>query len=620
MGSVVAVAVVRDAFARARRLLTGFRGGGTSPTGASPEFAAPARMVDTARAAGWRLTQGRRAFLNDLDVVLAGHRRPQIAVVGDEPRLREPGGMRGVLAAVPRARVHYVDAGTSASQLHARLAAEGRFDVIVLDSLQGEPSLSRFHDVFFHLRRDGAVFLRLPPGGRGSEANDVSGQRWAQVTTFLDYLAGSVAGPTYTGVSGREERALVTRGRMLADRRLLSEAIGRLGVGHQHLMAVNQSPALAKMREHEMDQVLELRPARFGRVRETMPGGRFQSRCGCRQSTERPDELMYPTFHAPRVSLREYTNVVCLPQQVAVQRNLLLPDTYRKNQAPRLRHSRTEETAERFARLLDRPDPTPLPGTYFYLDTEFPGHFGHALTEQLSRLWALPAAKQAHPELKALVSRRPSRPPITAFERQILAAAGLGDDDVVAFDSPVQVDRLLAATPMFSTPDYVHPGIEEVWARVGDVLVGSAPDRVYPARVFCSRRAKRRPCHNTSEVEALFAAHGFAVVYPEDLPFVEQARTFREADVIAGFAGSALLSLVFSRSAKHVIVVSSESYTARNEYMICSVLGHALDVAWSKPDVDHPEGGWDAAAVRSGFTFDFEREGAFLQQVLQSLG
>jgi hypothetical protein len=80
-----------------------------------------------------------------------------------------------------------------------------------------------------------------------------------------------------------------------------------------------------------------------------------------------------------------------------------------------------------------------------------------------------------------------------------------------------------------------------------------------------------------------------------------------------------MLNLVFSRSGKHVIVLSSESYTARNEYMICSVLGHRLDVAWSKPDVDHPEDGWDPAAFRSGFTFDFAREGLFLQEVLESL-
>jgi hypothetical protein len=80
-----------------------------------------------------------------------------------------------------------------------------------------------------------------------------------------------------------------------------------------------------------------------------------------------------------------------------------------------------------------------------------------------------------------------------------------------------------------------------------------------------------------------------------------------------------LFTLVFSGSPKHVIVLSSESYTASNEYMICSVLGHRLDMVWSRPDVDHPEQGWDQEAFRSGFTFDFDREGAYLRAVLAAL-
>ena len=56
-------------------------------------------------------------------------------------------------------------------------------------------------------------------------------------------------------------------------------------------------------------------------------------------------------------------------------------------------------------------------------------------------------------------------------------------------------------------------------------------------RLFCSRRPGKRSCHNAAEVEGLFAAHGFAVVYPEDHPLPEQARMVRDADVVAGFAG-----------------------------------------------------------------------------------
>jgi capsular polysaccharide biosynthesis protein len=497
-----------------------------------------------------------------------------------------------------------VEPGLDASQVHALLAAGGRFDAIVLDPPTEEAALGRLPDVFFHLRRGGAVLVRFPR----ARSTSATGGRWAALADLLHL------------VTGPERRPGPVPGQPVHDRRTLSEAVGRLVVGPGHLVAVNRVRALAKVREHEMDLVLAARAGRSGRVVDRLPGGEFPSRCVRRQSATLADDLMYATFDAPPVTLREYSSVTCLPQQVALQRNLLLPDTYRKNQSPRLQHTRLQELGERFTRTPQMSAPRRLSGAYFYLDSEFPGHFGHAMTEQLSRLWAWRRAKEEHPDLRALVSRRTTGRPLSTVERALFTAAGVPERDTVVVDAPVRVERLLAATPMFSTPDYVHPGIAELWREIGDVLVASAPERDYPARVFCSRPGGRRECHNAAEVEARFSAHGFTVVRPERLPFVEQVAMFRNAEVVAGFAGSALLNLMFTVSPKRVVVLSPESYTARNEYLICSVLGHQLDVAWSVPDVSHPVGGWDPAANRSGFTFDVDREGRWLEQVLTELG
>lgn len=182
---------------------------------------------------------------------------------------------------------------------------------------------------------------------------------------------------------------------------------------------------------------------------------------------------------------------------------------------------------------------------------------------------------------------------------------------------------------MFGNPAYVHPEILRTWAGVGERLAADAPDRTYAQRVFCSRRPRlevpgafegaRRECRNGSELEMAFAAQGFEVIYTEDYAITEQARIFREADVIAGYAGSALFNLIFSDSPKHVIVVSSESYTAQNEYLIASVGGHRLDVAWCVAEIPMPEKRWDSTAFNSAFTFDFDREGRFLEKVLADL-
>jgi capsular polysaccharide biosynthesis protein len=274
------------------------------------------------------------------------------------------------------------------------------------------------------------------------------------------------------------------------------------------------------------------------------------------------------------------------------------------------------ELSPLFAMLRDDlsdPEPERLEGPHFYLDSEFRGHFGHAMTEVMSRLWAWPAAKRAEPRLKALMCVNKGRD-LAGWEATLFAAAGIDRDDIVMASGPVEVEKLLAATPMFSMPAYVHPDIAETWATVGRELAAQAPDRDYPKRVFCARRPGKRPCHNAAEVEALFADHGFEVVYPEDFPLPEQARIFREAEVIAGFAGSGLFSTCLSDSPKRVIMLSPASYTARNEYMIAAVLGHELDLVLSEPDPSYTGHYWE-----SGFTFDFEREGVFLRDLLSAL-
>ena len=174
---------------------------------------------------------------------------------------------------------------------------------------------------------------------------------------------------------------------------------------------------------------------------------------------------------------------------------------------------------------------------------------------------------------------------------------------------------------MFGMPAYVHPAIATTYAEVGTALASRATGEASgPLRLFCSRRPGKRSCHNADEVEALFAAHGFTVVFPEDHPLPDQVRMVRDADVVAGFAGSGMFQIAFAGGPKRVVVVSSESYTASNEYLISSVVGHRLDLVLCRPDTPQQEGGgFSKASYQSDFTYDDEREGVFLSEVLADL-
>jgi capsular polysaccharide biosynthesis protein len=320
------------------------------------------------------------------------------------------------------------------------------------------------------------------------------------------------------------------------------------------------------------------------------------------------------------MSLREYPDAVCLPGQVAVTGNLVLPDTYRHSRRVRMVNKHTHDVAPRFAAPKRSVEDVPrLEGAYFFLDSEFRGHYGHAMTEQLSRLWAWPRAKAAEPGLRALMAVNRWGPELREFERALYGAAGIAPEDLMLVDGPVRVERLLAATPMFSQPQYIHPDLVHTYTTVSRALVEQAPVRDYPRRIFCARRSNHRDCRNAEEVEALFARFGFAVVFPERFTLPEQARMFREAEVIAGYAGSAMVSLCLTQSAKRVVLVSSNSYTAKNEYLIASALGHHVSIVWCRAETPMPVDRHSRRAFGSPFTMDLQREGRQLAEILASL-
>lgn len=567
-------------------------------------------LVAGARRAGWKLNQPKRSFLKALNSALARKGPPTVAVLM-APRGRD---LVSIIArSRPRGRVTGFDASEDPSRLHAALAAAGPFHVIVDDTRKGRGRAELFRSTFFHLRPGGTYLVRnFGNGSRQIELRSDEESVLKLVTRLLDLRAGG---------------APLLKRRAMGDEAALAHAIGQVQVEAKHLVVTNKTRASPKLSEEEATQLLEVRGESMGRVLAQLPPLELRSRCAVVESPRyrsalapsRPGEFP-DSFSVPPLSLREYYDVVCSPGQVAMSGNLLLPDTFRHHRADRLANRNTRELAQRFAAPhQDLSEARDLAGPYFYLDSEYRGHFGHAMTEQLSRLWAWAQAKEAEPRLRALMTVSDWGPGLNDFEPTLYAAAGISPEDLVLADGPVRVERLFAATPMFSQPAYVHPDIRHTWARVSRKLAESAPEREYPDRIFCGRRAGHRSCRNGAEVEALFAEHGFAVIYPEDFSLPEQAMMFRRAEVVAGFAGSALFNICLSETPTRVVMISSDSYVASNEYLMAAALGHDVDVVWCESEIAMPTDRWSWRAFGAAFRVDFDKEGRYLTDLLASL-
>lgn len=562
---------------------------------------AKAKALSGGRPAAPEAGQNGQTALDVLDERLAGVARPRVAVLVDGA----PGGVvREVRRRRPDAVVTKVSVkGGGQSELHARLAAFGPYDAILDRTRKPAVRGRRFKSVVHHLRPGGCYVA----AGHLSQERTLDGaKRSRSLGAVIARLDEARTAPVPTSGRGRKEKAALAR------------AVESVITPGGHLVVVSHAGALAKLTEDEADTVLELRGGP-DRVLHTVPGAVFASRCTFESSTGQLHPPMHETYSAPALRLREYHQATVVPGQVLTKDNLLLPDTYRHNQRRRLVNGHTEEVGRRFALLEQDVDDAPLlEGDYFYLDNEVRGHFGHAMTEQLSRLWALPLARAQAPGLKAVMAINKGRK-IQPFERELYGAAGLAPDELVLLRKPARVERLLAATPMFSMPQYVHPEIAQVWQQVGDTLAGRATLQPQHDRIFISRRIRKRACLNTPEVEELFVRHGFAVVYPEDYPMADQVAMFRRARVIAGFAGSGLFNICLAREKKQVIMLEHSGYTATNEYLMASVLGHDLVAVVSdfvRTEEDDLHG---VTRFQSSFRVDFDREGRYLTHVLEGL-
>jgi capsular polysaccharide biosynthesis protein len=535
--------------------------------------------------------------------------RPVIAVVGGRRAARSAARLR---RALPLAEIVLVRTRMPRPRQHATFATYGPLDLIVDATFDGVASTELLRWGFLHLRRGGSVLvLDGSPLCRRPPDSPDSADFWPTLRNLLSHRGAPIV----------QERspALEWSG--------LATAIGRVDVGPRHVVLTNRVPALALLRDRQLRLVAQKRNDPAIQVREHRTGLLFTSRASLGESTERDSRRMPETYQVPELMVREYRDVVCVPKQLVVKGNLVLPDSFRHPEYVWL----SNRSVQPMGRLFGRARPVPrrrLEGAYFHLDGELRHHFGHVTTEHLSRLWAWPAAKAADPDLRALVSIAADRSELPGWQLALYEAAGVPREDIVTFRRPVMVERLIGATPMFSMPSYVHPDVVEVWDRVGSALDSRAAVDTPPERIFVTRApGSTRWCHETPELERIVEGLGYAVIRPERLPLPEQIRLFRRARSVVGFAGSGMFNLMFAADPKPVLLIRSTGYTATNEYMISAVRGHHLETIACRPDVD-PRGrrhrAWPAdranqsPALRSPFHFDLDGDRRRLEQILRS--
>lgn len=480
-------------------------------------------------------------------------------------------------------------------------------DALVEDGTNASSHKVRcFRGLFQHLRDGGLYLVEDLHAHQLERFRDEDEGVWQYIEKLL-------------AIRGRPDPSVIPDG-VHRDDVERANAVARVTSYGKMAVVQRQGTHLVKVKDEVLTEVLTSRLG-AGRAREIFarPSQLFAPRCRLWVSRERTSNRFHPTVSIPELRARVYDDVVCGPRQLVLVDDVVPSVAFHHPLGQRLKNKSTVDVGPEITRLR-RPlgHPLELRGIYYHLDSEFPGHFGHVMTEDLGRLWGWREAKEQYPELRLLLSTEQKGGRPKDFQRSLLHAYGINDDDIVCIDRPVRVDHLVGVSPMFHNGKYVHPELTQVWATIGSRLV---PDPGPSERsIFVSRPPDlQRSCRNGPEVEAVFRDAGFEVVRPELLTIADQARLFAEARVVAGYGGSGLFGSIFARRPGVRIVIGSETYNATNEWLIAGVQGGEYHHFYGRADLAHPKEGWSVEAFHSDFTFDFARHGSALKKLLKRL-
>jgi hypothetical protein len=374
------------------------------------------------------------------------------------------------------------------------------------------------------------------------------------------------------------------------------------------------------LRDAELPLLSEREPALRVTTLASLPGGSVPVGPLLHDYGADPEPRVPDVLHYPPHTLRRYEGRLVLPRSTLVHhRRTVLPDSFRWHLKDELEVAGIRTIDEHFGRLRKGERGRRLDGSYFYFSYNNTGHYGHLMTEALSRLWGWWPAKAEDPSLRILCRLHPTRGDTAAerLETFLLPALGISPEDIVWVDGPVEVESLVGCTPMWhnAPPLYFHPAMLEVWDRLrtGVMREDAHPG---PSRLFITRRVGGRPCSNLGGRGALRRPwlHG------RESRAAQCARAGRALRGRSRRGGVRRLRDAQpgvrpgrrnGDRAQPVGVSRPQRALVRH--------GAAVHCFWSRPDADHPEGGFSYAAHQGSWTFDTAGNGPPLRALLACL-
>lgn len=198
----------------------------------------------------------------------------------------------------------------------------------------------------------------------------------------------------------------------------------------------------------------------------------------------------------------------------------------------------------------------------------FMNHYGHFITETLSRCWSLPGGEPYDNYAFYPFIFGEGITAIQKFHEFFLQRVGIPRDKIIFLDEEVVFDDVSIPEQLWVINRSANAALAPFYARFGGRLRGSR-------KLFLSRiQSTFSRVTNVAAFEEIFHAAGFEILYPETLDIEQQMEAYNDGATIAGFPGSAMHNCIFAPKGCELIEIGDSR--SPNEFMQMQHVANAL--------------------------------------------
>jgi hypothetical protein len=235
----------------------------------------------------------------------------------------------------------------------------------------------------------------------------------------------------------------------------------------------------------------------------------------------------------------------------------------------------------------DRYGAAPEDVTYLFLG-HVTAHYGHFLFASMARLWALDHVPRAGLKLVVLNQGPLQDLLATPFIRAILETLSIEPGDIINFQEPTRIKRMVIPSPAIEEQNFAHRTFARMCNRIGARLTANRPVVVNDTPIFLSKMRLQGGIYRIVN-EDEFCAHleqaGVSMVFPETLPMSDQVMLFKQSPNISGMAGSALHTTIFA-STRRMMALSQENLYLTNQILLDRANGGSTLCLYPHDDIE----------------------------------